>query len=72
MVCLVLYGLGTDVFVSLFSDRSAALLRSLGTGSRFSSVARGVIDLRDLMYYVSLTVFFIGLSVAALRAKRWA
>lgn len=70
--CLALYGLGTELFSGLFSDRTAALLRSMGTGSRFKSIARGVIDLRDLLYYLSLTIFFSGLSVCALRVKRWA
>jgi len=71
-VCMALYGLGTEVFTGLFSDRTAAVLRALGTGSRFESIARGVIDLRDLLYYLSLTLFFLVLSVGALRAKRWA
>jgi ABC-2 type transport system permease protein len=72
VLCMTLYGLGTELFTGLFSDRTAAALRGLGTGSRFASIARGVIDLRDLLYYVSLTLFFLGLSVGALRAKRWA
>jgi ABC-2 type transport system permease protein len=72
VVCMALYGIGTEVFCSLFSDRTAILLRGLGTGSRFQSIARGVVDLRDLLYYASLTVLFLGLSVGALRAKRWA
>jgi len=72
VVCIALYGLGTTTFTSLFSDETAAVLRSLGTGSRFESIGRGVIDLRDLLYYLSLTVFFLSLSVGALRAKRWA
>jgi ABC-2 type transport system permease protein len=46
-------------------------MRSLGTGSRFQSVARGVIDLRDLVYYLSLTAFFLAASVGALRVRRW-
>jgi len=70
-VCMALYGVGTELFVGLFSDRTAAVLRALGTGSRFDSIARGVIDLRDLVYYASLTVLFLYLSVGALRAKRW-
>ena len=69
---MALYGLGTESFAGLFPDRTAALLRSLGTGSRSQSIARGVIDLRDLLYYASLTVFFLALSVTALRSKRWA
>jgi ABC-2 type transport system permease protein len=72
VVCLGLYGLGTDAFAGLFPDRSAALLRSLGTGSRFQSIARGVIDLRDLVYYLSLTTLFLAASVATLRLRRWA
>ena len=70
--CLALYGLGTELFSGLFSDSTAAMLRALGSGSRFESIARGVIDLRDILYYLSLTLFFIGLSVCALRVKRWA
>jgi ABC-2 type transport system permease protein len=72
VLCMTLYGLGTEMFTGLFSDRTASLLRAVGTGSRFESIARGVIDLRDLVYYASLTLFFLGLSVAALRARRWA
>ncbi len=68
--CLALWGVGADAFVALFPDRVAALLRSVATGSRFASVARGVIDLRDLVYYLSLTFFFLALCVGALRAKR--
>ncbi len=72
VMCMVLYGLGTEMFTGLFPDRTATILRALGTGSRFQSIARGVIDLRDLLYYLSLTLFFLGLGVGVLRAKRWA
>ncbi len=72
VLCLALWGAGLDAFAGLFPDRTAALLRSLGTGSRFSSIARGVIDARDVVYYVSLTGFFLAASVGALRARRWA
>ncbi len=72
LVCVLLYGVGSEAVTGLFSDRAATALRALGTGSRFSSIARGVVDLRDLLYYASLTLFFLGLSVSALRVKRWA
>ena len=72
VLCFALYGVGTEAFTGLFPDRTAALFRSLGTGSRFQSIARGVIDLRDVLYYASLSLFFLALSVAALRARRWA
>jgi len=71
VVCLALYGLGTEAFSGLFADRTASILRQLGTGSRFESIARGVIDLRDLVYYASLTFFFLAACVIAVRARRW-
>jgi ABC-2 type transport system permease protein len=70
-VCMALWGLGTESFTGFFSDRAAAVLLALGTGSRFKSIARGVIDFRDVLYYVSLTAFFLMLSIGALRVKRW-
>ncbi len=72
VICLGLYGLGLEAFAGLFPDRTASVLRAIGTGSRFESIARGVIDLRDLVYYLSLTGFFLAASVAALRVRRWA
>jgi ABC-2 type transport system permease protein len=72
VVCLALYGLGLETFTGLFPDSAASVLRSLGSGSRFESIARGVMDLRDFMYYISLTLFFLAASVGALRARRWA
>jgi len=72
VVCMTLWGIGTDAFLGFFSDATAAALRALGTGSRFESIGRGVVDLRDLLYYLSLTFFFLTASVGALRAKRWA
>jgi ABC-2 type transport system permease protein len=71
VVCLGLYGIGAESFAGLFSDRTAAALRAIGTGSRFESVARGVVDLRDLVYYASLCVFFLAACVLAVRARRW-
>ncbi|HEY6866129.1 MAG TPA: ABC transporter permease [Candidatus Eisenbacteria bacterium] len=71
VVCLALYGVGTEAFAGLFADRTAAILRAIGTGSRFQSIARGVVDLRDLVYYASLTVFFLVACVMAVRSRRW-
>lgn len=74
MLTLVLGGLlwlvGTDGVTALFGTASAELLRALGTGSRFESIARGVIDLRDLAYYAAGTGFFLALNVVFLESGR--
>ena len=72
VICVALYGLGAETFASLFPDRTAALLRAIGTGARFESIARGVIDLRDVVYYLSLTGFFLAACIGSLHARRWA
>jgi ABC-2 type transport system permease protein len=68
----LLYLLGSPLLTGFFNDDSAELLRMLGTGSRFDSITRGVLDLRDLFYYVSLTLAFLTLNVYALEHERWA
>ncbi|MCB1704219.1 MAG: Gldg family protein [Halioglobus sp.] len=72
LVCSLLYLLGSATFTGFFQDRSAEILRLLGTGARFESINRGVIDLRDLLYYLSLTAGFLALNVYSLEKGRWA
>ncbi len=65
------YALGTRGITDLFGGSLSELLWAIGTGSRFESIERGVIDLRDLVYYGSLTIFFLMLNVISLDAIRW-
>lgn len=44
-------------------------ISNLGMKAHFDSVARGVLDTRDLIYFFSLTVFFIVLTVLKLKQK---
>ncbi len=49
----------------------AAFYASIGFWERFSSIERGVLDLRDLAFYLSVTGFFLYLNVALLRWRRF-
>jgi ABC-2 type transport system permease protein len=71
VVCTLLYLPGTSAITSLVGADTAEFLRMLGTGSRFESIARGVLDLRDLAYYASLVAFFLALNTVLLEAKGW-
>jgi ABC-2 type transport system permease protein len=66
-----LYLLGSDALTALASYRGAEWLRALGAGSRFASITRGVLDLRDLYYYVSLCIVFLALNRFTLERLRW-
>jgi ABC-2 type transport system permease protein len=72
LVGAIFYLLGSDLLTGFFSNRTAEILRLFGTGSRFASITRGVVDLRDLYYYLSLTGVFSALSVYTLERLRWA
>ena len=45
--------------------------RLFGTGERFESVARGVLDLRDLAYYAGIVAVGIALNVLLLERLTW-
>ena len=59
-LCFFFYA-GFDGLSSLFGMRSAnAFLMSLGINEHYKSMSRGVIDLRDLAYFVGLSAIFAG------------
>lgn len=71
-LCSVFYLIGSRLLTDLVSHESAELLRSLGTGSRFDAITRGVIDIHDFYYYLSLVLVFLALNTFALERERWA
>lgn len=71
VICGAFQAVGSPVITDFFGATTGDLLRQIGTGSRFESIERGVIDFRDLAYYLSLTIFFLALNVLSLDSKRW-
>lgn len=72
LVCSFFYLLGSDTLTGLLGNKLSEFFKLLGSGSRFSSITRGVIDLRDLYYYLSIVGIFICLNVYFLESGRWA
>lgn len=60
-LCLALYYGFEGVSSSTFN------ISQFGMKSHFDSVARGVLDTRDLIYFLSITLFFIALTVLKLK-----
>jgi ABC-2 type transport system permease protein len=71
LICGMFYLLGSNTLTSLTGNEGGELLRLLGAGSRFESIARGVIDLRDLYYYLSIFGVFLVLNLYVLESLRW-
>ena len=49
---------GFDAISNSFSNQRI-LIQKLGINEHFKSIARGVIDTRDILYFVSVTLFFL-------------
>jgi ABC-2 type transport system permease protein len=71
IVAGTLYLVGSSGVTDFAPGAAGAILRALGAGSRFESIERGVIDLRDLLYYVSITGIFLVLNIVSVDRKRW-
>lgn len=71
-LCGLLYLAGSELLVGFFGGGVADGLRAIGSGARFDSITRGVIDFRDLYYYLAVTVAFLALNAYGLERGRWA
>jgi len=71
LLCGLFYLLGSSALTGLLGHQGGEILKLLGSGSRFESITRGVIDLRDLYFYLSVVGVFLALNVYSLERLRW-
>jgi len=72
VACFALFIVGENIVLYAAPSAIAPLLRFLGLGSHFESIGRGVIDSRDVIYYLSVILFFLFLNRVSLAGRRWA
>ena len=72
LICAAFYLVGSDNMVNLFPEPIRNVLVLLGSGSRFESITRGLLDFRDLFFYFSVVVGFLVLNIFALEKDKWA
>lgn len=66
VLCFTCY-YGFEALATLFSDGNTALfVQNLGMKLHFESLATGVMNTRDLIYFISISVFFLFLAVVQL------
>ena len=70
-VCGLLYLPGTDALVRSAGGDGGEILRRISTGGRFESIARGVLDLRDLIYYLGIIAVGLATNILLLARKGW-
>ncbi|MCD6163225.1 MAG: Gldg family protein [candidate division Zixibacteria bacterium] len=66
VACFIFYMLGTDyisiMIDSWFGGLGSILMNSVGTANHFASIERGVLDIRDIIYFLSYTLIFLWLN----------
>ena len=57
--------------LEVFVGKWDYFIQSLGMGAHYEALSRGVVDTRDLIYFVSLIMVFMLLSKIALESRKW-
>ena len=67
--CFLMLVVGTPFVAGGGASTLAQFLQYLGLGTHFTSLSRGVIDSRDVIYYLSIVGFFMYLNLQVLKAR---
>ena len=59
-----------DSFLIFLPGSVVNFLAYFSAGAHFSSISRGIIDTRDLLYFVSVTLLFLALTIQTTRNER--
>ncbi len=70
-VCFVLLIIGEDIVLFNAPNWLYPIFSYLGLGAHYSSILRGVLDSRDIIYYLSLIGFFLYLSTLSVESRKW-
>ena len=71
VLCFAFFILGSDTIVNLVGNAGGEIFKLFGSGSRFESISRGVIDARDIYYYLSLAAAFLTVNTFTLERLKW-
>jgi ABC-2 type transport system permease protein len=71
VVCFAAFIIGSDFVLLSAPNFIAPLLSYLGLGTHFDNIARGVIDSKDVIYYLSFIFFFLWLNAGVIRKRAW-
>ncbi len=66
-----LFIIGNPFLTMAVPQAIVPILTYLGLGNHFTSIGRGVIDSRDIIYYCSVIGFFLFLNIQSLASRKW-
>ncbi len=70
-ICTFMLILGEWFFLMMVPDMLVPVFDYLGLGTHFESMSRGVVDSRDIVYYLSVVGVFLYLNVNTVENRSW-
>jgi len=70
-LCFFLYMGFELIYTFILSGSIGLMVESLGINAHYSSMSRGVIDTRDLIYFISVSTLFLLLTKLSLESRKW-
>jgi ABC-2 type transport system permease protein len=70
VLCFILFFIGNDLVLFAAPKSWVPVLEYMGLGNHFESIGRGVLDSRDVVYYLSVIAFFLFLNVRVIEARK--
>ncbi len=71
VTCFAFLIIGEDFVLMSTPSMIVPIFTYLGLGAHFESISRGVIDSRDIIYYLSVIGFFLFLNTLAIESRKW-
>ncbi len=62
---------GETFFLMFIPDILVPVFNYLGLGTHFESIGRGIIDTRDIVYYLSVIGVFLYLNLTTVENRPW-
>ena len=70
LLCFIMY-IGFDYLSELATLKSNDTIINLGINEHYKSMSRGVIDSRDMVYFISVIAFFLLITKTKLQSRKW-
>jgi ABC-2 type transport system permease protein len=71
VICFALYIIGDPIVLTSVPGPLVPFFANLSMGYHFDSIGRGVLDSRDLIYYLSVIGFFLFLNIRSVASRSW-
>ncbi|MBU1130796.1 ABC transporter permease subunit [Patescibacteria group bacterium] len=71
ILCFIFFIVSDGLVINSLGSFLGTIFKNIGLSSHYDSLARGVLDLRDLIYFGAFIFFFLFLNIKSLASRNW-